>query len=218
MTLYVVRLNQTHHKWVDINPFIIALGFHFKRFQRPRNAGEKRLRLLDIGCGNGHALEISRIFGIEATGCEIDLARLKMCHDKGLNAVAPHEVCGSFDIIFSCNVIEHVYDLKNYLSMVSEKLALGGVFVFNGLEKSVIDIELRKKKFKLLHPVEHRNIFTRGSLERALATHSLRLVTRGELSTVMRQVRSKAPLYLGYWLRAGFVPSNGVFSAIARRV
>ena len=25
-------LYQTHHKWVDLNPFVVGLGFHFDRF------------------------------------------------------------------------------------------------------------------------------------------------------------------------------------------
>lgn len=211
------NLYQTHHKWVDIVPFLVSLGFHFQRFRNPKNPGQRQLSLLDIGCGYGHTLELARVFGLLGVGCDIDEFRLKVCRDKGLRVVTPTEVRGAFDIICSCNVIEHVYDLESYLSMVSEKLAPDGIFVFSGLEKSVINIELRAKHFKLLHPVEHRNIFTRGSLERALGAHDLRLVTRSELFKAMKNVRSKAPLYLGYWLNAGFVKSRGVFSAIAIR-
>ena len=208
-------LYQTHHKWVDLNPFIVGLGFHFDRFRRPRNSGSKQIRLLDIGCGFGHTLELARVFGVDGTGCDIDEARLAVCREKGLNTGRPEGVSGTFDIVLSCNVIEHVYDLQGYIQMVKKHLAANGVFVFNGLDRSAIDIEMKQKRFKLLHPIEHRNVLTRQSLEKLLASHGLRLVSRKEVSATMLQVRSKAPLYLTYWLRSGFVVVNGVFSAIA---
>jgi SAM-dependent methyltransferase len=209
-------LYQTHHKWVDLNPFLIGLGFHFQKYQRPHNPAQRRLRLLDVGCGFGHTLELARVFGLEGTGCDIDQSRLAACRAKGLHAVEPGGIEGDFDIVVSSNVIEHVYDLSEYVDLVRRHLARDGVYVFSGLEKSVIAVELRKKAFKLLHPIEHRNILTRGSLARLLRNHNLRLVTRGEIWTTMRLVRSKAPLYVPYWATGGFVALNGVFTAIAR--
>ena len=100
--------------------------------------------------------------------------------------------------------------------MVKKHLEPNGVFVFNGVERSAIDIEVKRKHFKLLHPIEHRNILTRQSLEKLLASNGLRLVTRQEVFATMLRVRSKAPLYLAHLLRSGFVVVNGVFSAIVR--
>lgn len=211
------HLYETHHKWVDLNPFVLALGFHFHCFQKPRNIGMTRLRLLDIGCGFGHTLELARAFGVNGVGCDVDQSRVAQCQAKGLQVVDSQAVEGKFEIIVSSNVIEHVYDLPGYVEMVSRHLADDGIFVFSGLDRSVIALETRKKRFKLLHPIEHRNILTHQSLLKLLGTHNLRLVNRRELLSTMRQVRSKAPLYLPYLLQAGFVVANGVFSAIARR-
>ncbi len=208
-------LYQTHHKWVDLNPFIVGLGLHFDRFCKPSNPGQKPIKLLDIGCGFGHTLELARVFGVDGTGCDIDEARLAVCYEKGLNVGRPEDISGAFDVILSCNVIEHVYDIQAYIKMVKKNLEPNGVFVFNGVERSVIQIELRRKRFKLLHPIEHRNILTRQSLEKFLALNGLRLITRKEVFKTMLRVRSKAPLYLTYLLRSGFAVSNGVFSAIA---
>ena len=209
-------LYQTHHKWVDLNQFIVGLGFHFNRFCKPRNPGLKPIKLLDVGCGFGHTLELARVFGVDGTGCDIDEARLAVCREKSLNVGRPEDISGAFDVVLSSNVIEHVYDLQGYIQMVKTHLDPNGVFVFNGLERSVIDIEVKRKSFKLLHPIEHRNILTRKSLEKLLALNGLRLVTRREVLVSMLRVRSKAPLYLAHLLRSGFVVVNGVFSAIAR--
>ena len=157
-----------------------------------------------------------RIFGVLGTGSDIDRSRLTVCHEKGLRAVLPDSIDGEFDIIISSNVIEHVFDLQDYMRMISRHLANGGDFVFSGLEKSVIPIELKKSRFKLLHPIEHRNVLTRKSLSKLLGSHGMRLVTRREVLGTMRRVRSKAPLYLPYWLMRGFVAVNGVFTAIAK--
>jgi 2-polyprenyl-3-methyl-5-hydroxy-6-metoxy-1,4-benzoquinol methylase len=209
-------LYQTHHKWVDFNPFIMALGFHFKRFSKPRNPGEQQLRLLDVGCGFGHTLELARVFGVQETGCDIDHARLAVCREKGLNVMKPDAVAGTFDIVVSCNVIEHVYDLQSYIRMIATHLEKDGIFVFSGLEKDIIQVELKRRRFKLLHPIEHRNVLTRGALNKLLGAHGLRLVTRAELFATMKQVRSKAPLYLPYLVTGGFFAVNGVFSAFAK--
>jgi SAM-dependent methyltransferase len=213
----VRNLYETYHKWADLHPFMLGLGFQTMRYDRPRNYGNKPLRLLDVGCGYGHTLEIARLFGVEAEGCDLDASRLAACRDKGLQVCHPHEIKGAFDVILSSNVIEHVFDVHDYTAMVARHLAERGVFVFNGLDKSVIRVELRKKAFKLLHPIEHRNIFTHRSLTRLLRDHGLRLADRGEVITVMKRLRSRAPMYLPYLIRGGFVSFNGVFSAIARR-
>ena len=213
----VRNLYETYHKWVDVHPFVLALGLHTMRYDRPRNYGKKQLRLLDVGCGYGHTLEIARLFGVEAEGCDLDASRLAACRDKGLQVSYPDAIKGTYDIVLSSNVSEHVFDVHGYIGMVARHLAEDGVFVFNGLEQSVVRVELRKKAFKLLHPIEHRNIFTHRSLTRLLGDHALRLAERGELIGAMKRLRSRAPMYLPYLLRGGFVSFNGVFSAIARR-
>jgi SAM-dependent methyltransferase len=210
-------LYQTHHKWVDLNPFVLGLGFHFQRYQKPCNVGMSRLRLLDIGCGYGHTLELARVFGLDGTGCDLDRSRVAACREKGLRVVDPGEVQGQFEIIISCNVIEHVYDLRGYIGMVSRCLADVGVFVFNGVERSVFAVEVKQRRFKLLHPIEHRNVLTRRSLSKLLGQYNLRLVNRAEVLRTMKRVRSKAPLYVPYLVTGGFVTVHGVFSAIARR-
>lgn len=209
------KLYETHHKWVDLNPFVLGLGFHFDRYEKPRNAGMTPVRLLDVGCGYGHTLELARVFGVEGVGCDLDQSRIAACRAKGLRVVEPASVEGMYDVVVSSNVIEHVYDLHAYIAMIARHLGAGGVFVFNGLEASVIGIELKKPRFKLLHPIEHRNVLTRRSLKRLLARHGLRLVTRAKILRVMKRVRSKAPLYLPFFMKNGFVAVNGVFSAIA---
>ena len=211
-------LYQTHHKWVDLNPFIVGMGFHFSRFRLPRIPNQRQLKLLDVGCGYGHTLELSRVFGVDATGCDLDESRLDVCRQKGLRVQLPHQVLGKFDIILSCNVIEHVYAIQEYIASIALRLDQDGVFVFSGLDLSIVDIEVKRKRFKLLHPIEHRNLMTRASLERLLLSNGLRLISRGELFETMRQVRSKAPLYLPYWIRSGYVAINGVFSAIAKPI
>ena len=208
-------LYQTHHKWVDLNPFVLGLGFHVDRYEKPKNPGMAQVRLLDVGCGYGHTLELARVFGLDGVGCDLDQSRIAACRDKGLRVVEPSCVEGVYDLVVSSNVIEHVYDLHAYVAMIGRHMAPRGVFVFNGLEESVIGVEMKKPRFKLLHPIEHRNVLTRKSLKRLLGGHGLRLVTRAEILRVMRRVRSKAPLYLPYLLKSGFVAVNGVFSAIA---
>jgi SAM-dependent methyltransferase len=210
-----IALYHTHHKWVDLNPFIIALGFHYPKFKKEYSEGQSRLTLLDIGCGFGHTLDLARVFGVGGVGCDIDEARLRECKAKGLSVLRPDDVVGTFDMVVSSNVIEHVYDLDRYMKMVSDHMKDGGVFVFNGLSKSVLSKEIKTRRYKLLHPIEHRNIFTRKSLNLLLEKYGLGLASRRRFVSVMKSVRSKAPLYLPYVVMNGFVTVGGVFYAVA---
>jgi SAM-dependent methyltransferase len=210
-----IALYHTHHKWVDLNPFVIALGFHYPKFKMEYTGGQSRLTLLDIGCGFGHTLDLARVFGVDGIGCDIDESRLSECRAKGLTVLKPDDIDGTFDMVVSSNVIEHVYDLDRYMNTVSNHMRDDGVFVFNGLAKSVLSKEIKTRQYKLLHPIEHRNIFTRKSLNLLLERYGLELASRRRFVSVMTSVRSKAPLYLPYVVMNGFVTVGGVFSAVA---
>lgn len=92
-------------------------------------------RILEIGCGTGHNLDMLRQFG-EVDGLEIDdearalaerrLGREVMCAPlPELPGVADH----TYDLIAALDVIEHIDDDRSALSGIAAKLKPGGKFV-----------------------------------------------------------------------------------------
>ncbi len=76
---------------------------------------QRPLRMLDIGCGTGGTMQVMADLG-EIWGCDISQSALRMCRRRGLS----HLVCcraeqlafadAGFDVVLSCDVLEHVKD------------------------------------------------------------------------------------------------------------
>jgi len=86
------------------------------------------IKVLDFGCGNGRYLEAfaKRLPKKNLFGAEIDLKRIAQVRGKGFSCVrlgseqsALPFTTGSFDIVFSSNVIEHI-QRKVYLKCLRE--------------------------------------------------------------------------------------------------
>jgi 2-polyprenyl-3-methyl-5-hydroxy-6-metoxy-1,4-benzoquinol methylase len=91
-----------------------------------------RPRLLDVGCGNGGFLKVAAQGGWQAFGCDPD-PKVEEFVSKESNVfirVGGHEVfldeAGSFDIVTSSHVIEHVHDPIHELKGLFQLLKPGG--------------------------------------------------------------------------------------------
>jgi 2-polyprenyl-3-methyl-5-hydroxy-6-metoxy-1,4-benzoquinol methylase len=160
------NLFNLNNKYREIFPLLNALQFFKNYFKKPKNDGYCQLKLLDYGCGLGHVLELCKVFGIDGTGVEIDQHRLNHCKKNHLNVMLPSELPDTekFHIVISTSVVEHVDDLDGYFGYVSDRLLKDGIFYFNGLTPNIISIEKRRRRFKLVMPLEHINYFTRKTL------------------------------------------------------
>jgi SAM-dependent methyltransferase len=94
---------------------------------------ERTTQWLDLGCGLGGLVRFLRESGFEgAVGCEDGYARTR-AQDFGVPCVTTadlreHE--GSFDVITSIEVLEHVADPLPVLHTIERLLRPGGVFFF----------------------------------------------------------------------------------------
>lgn len=192
-------LYRTYHKWYAVNLFELALSFFQDRFTRTHNEGFSQIRLLDVGCGYGHILELARVFGLAANGVEIDSSRIAHCNSLGLDVFRPEELpAGQFDIILSTSVIEHTFDLNGYLELVSSRLAQGGIFAVTGLTPEIITIEKRRGKFKNVAPIEHLNLLPRPALYRLATRHGLKPVPLSRFLQAMRAGAHISPRFIKY--------------------
>jgi 2-polyprenyl-3-methyl-5-hydroxy-6-metoxy-1,4-benzoquinol methylase len=97
------------------------------------------VRILDIGCGEGHFAEILVRAGAEVVACDVaeePLRRARATHpgldlrlveaDRSL----PFEDAG-FDIVWAGDTIEHVLDTAPWFSEVRRVLASGGLILLS---------------------------------------------------------------------------------------
>ena len=141
--------------WDEDNPLNILHGsmtpgrlayFHRVLIERLR-LDPAGLRALDVGCGGGFLAEEfarlgSQVVGVDPSEVSINTAR-RHATDVGLDIdyrVGHGENLpvsdGEFDLVYSCDVLEHVSDLQRVLGEISRSLKPQGVFLFDTINRT----------------------------------------------------------------------------------
>ncbi|MDJ0636645.1 MAG: methyltransferase domain-containing protein [Xenococcaceae cyanobacterium MO_188.B29] len=131
-------LSQYKYSYVNSDPmhhhsylFASLLGM-LSRFE---NYNQKKLRILDLGCGNGNLTNLIAQQGYKVTGIEqsesgIHFARQNFpnCHfiQGSIYDSVPEELEKSFDIVISAEVIEHLYYPRELVKYARQCIKLGG--------------------------------------------------------------------------------------------
>ncbi|HAT73382.1 MAG: Methyltransferase type 12 [Candidatus Moranbacteria bacterium GW2011_GWF2_36_839] len=204
------NLYNLYSKYREIFPFLSALQFFREYFKKAKNDGYKQLRLLDYGCGQGHILDLCKVFGIDGIGVDIDSFRLNYCKQKDLNVMLPSELPSSekFHIIISDAVIEHIDDLDAYFKYASERLSKNGIFYLTGLTPSIIRIEKRDGCYKRVMPLEHINYFTRKNLLRLAGRYEFKEAKRSIGVFATKNIMQYSYPILKKFIFRGFYPTG----------
>lgn len=106
-------------------------------------------RILDVGCGQGWAMEAMQAFYPEATieGLEPSTFNSAVARKKGFvvfearagNAALPDT---KYDLVYSNNVIQHVTDARGFVNSLKDVVSESGVIVITCPDGSVPNIEL----------------------------------------------------------------------------
>jgi 2-polyprenyl-6-hydroxyphenyl methylase/3-demethylubiquinone-9 3-methyltransferase len=106
-------------------------------------------RALEVGCGGGILCEEIARMGFKATGVDpsepslntarnhAKLSRLDVHYDQGSGEQLPYPD-RSFDVVFCCDVLEHVRDLPKVTAEIARVLKSGGVFCYDTLNRTLI--------------------------------------------------------------------------------
>jgi SAM-dependent methyltransferase len=145
-------------------------------------AGPGRRRLLDWGCGYGHMSYLLRRRGFEVTGLTVpDENNLSdswqlLAQEQGLDVVVSEDDArlpfedGSFDVVLSCGVLEHVPDEAASVGEIARVLRPGGLFLVYQLPNWLSITEWVSER---LLGVAHDRRYRPGQARRLLADGGL---------------------------------------------
>ena len=137
-------------------------------------------KMLDLGCGRGEFCAFFKEqFGCEPHGIDLSGAAIEFARQQapGLRFTAgptdqllPEEA-GHYDLVFSSEVIEHLFDVGEYLHQINQLLRDGGTVVlttpYHGLIKNAL-ICLRNFDHHFDPLGQHIRFFDRKGLDRCL--------------------------------------------------
>jgi SAM-dependent methyltransferase len=103
-------------------------------------------RVLEIGPGTGHVLAAARDAGCEVWGIETSATHRELISRLwGISTVASFDQLPQgalFDAVFAINVVEHVYDVREFLHAIAARLEPGGRFFFSTVNANAFTAKL----------------------------------------------------------------------------
>jgi SAM-dependent methyltransferase len=134
--------------------------------------GRRVASFLDVGCGNGLALEAVQALGIRNVGFDIDAAHVEFARARGLNAVQTYmehfQTDERFDFIQIKGTLHLVQDVVGMMQRVHDLLTDDGVVFVDVPDQASLSSRLRvlrrRDMFGQLQPPRRNRAFTRRAL------------------------------------------------------
>ena len=131
----------------------------------------KTNRILDVGCGRGWFLMEAKKRGWEVFGSEYSKRAVELCEQDGITmhqgALSKDSFeAGSFDVVTSFEVIEHINNPKDDMACINQYLRPKGLLYvttpnFNSLMRMYL-----KSDYNVIHYPEHLSYYTKTTLVR----------------------------------------------------
>jgi SAM-dependent methyltransferase len=174
------------------------------RFIAATGALRPGVRVLEIGTGTGALLHQLRAQGHQVEGVEIDpalIAESRAWHgDLPIQQVAGTTLPfadGSFDVVMSFDVFEHIPDTDAHLREVRRVLRPGGTYLMQTPNKwtNVVFETIRWRSLTAWRSI-HCSLHTLGQLRRRLAAHGFQSTVL-DVAVVNGFFRAKVRQHLG---------------------
>ncbi len=138
-------------------------------------------KVLDIGCGDGASLLEIKAQGAEAYGTEEDRNIEPIAKQLGLQiyfgpltqATYPND---SFDYITLSQVLEHVSNPQQYLSLIQQKLKSGGQLIMSFPNYQSLNRHLFGRRWINWHIPYHQNFYSLKNINKLLSPNHWRIV------------------------------------------
>jgi 2-polyprenyl-6-hydroxyphenyl methylase / 3-demethylubiquinone-9 3-methyltransferase len=130
-----------------INP--VRLDYSRKKLLIELNISPQNRTALEVGCGGGMLCEEIAGMGFITTGIDPSeeslraasnharLSGLNINYDSGRGEALPYND-KTYNVVFCCDVLEHVRDLPKVISEVSRVLKPEGVFIYDTFNRTLI--------------------------------------------------------------------------------
>jgi 2-polyprenyl-3-methyl-5-hydroxy-6-metoxy-1,4-benzoquinol methylase len=175
--------------------------------QLPAWLGRAPASLLDIGCGDGLLVELSRQAGIASAGSEISeplagRVRARLGDDAIVAGDLSQLPAAQYDAVTLINVLEHVTDPAEMLANISRLLRPGGVALIHTLNIAGIPARLSGARWHQIEPLGHFYYFSSHTLGGLLRNAGLEpfdrfnLVVASGLRAVAQRLLERMGLYL----------------------
>lgn len=129
----------------SVNP--TRVGYFKKKLFDELRINPQGKAALEVGCGGGILCEEAAIMGFDVTGIDPSEPALKIAarhaqasglrieYETGTGEALPHPD-NAFDVVFCCDVLEHVRDLPKVISEISRVLKPCGVFCYDTINRT----------------------------------------------------------------------------------
>lgn len=136
-------------------------------------------RVLEYGMGWGYWSRMAQAHGFDISGYELSRQRIQHAKNMGLNVIGELPPAGqAYHFIFASQVFEHLPDPRQTLETLGDRLTADGVVCIRVPDGRGVAASLKQRGWSpdldAIHPLEHINCFTRGSLIRLAADARLK--------------------------------------------
>lgn len=180
--LATLKLQADHHEVIRDSDFKTAEEYvlhlmHEADYQRAASLARGKT-VLDLGCNGGHGTSIigkacSHVTGVDVSPAAIAAAQAKHASDKvefrlvdGISLPFPSQ---SFDLVTSCQVIEHLAEYEAYLGEIRRVLKPGGLLLVT-TPNAAIRVHAGQKPWNPFHVREFRAHELQELLQRHFAS------------------------------------------------
>ena len=151
-------------------------------------------KVLDIGCGIGNFLSKVKDKAKEVTGLELNEKAVEVCRKNGLNVfnemIGDHAVHqpAYYDVVCMFQVLEHIYDVRSFLTDALKALKKGGKLVI-GVPNNEPYFQGYDKYCTLNLPPHHMGLWNKTVFENIAPLFNL------EIEQVVYDVKGKIITY-----------------------
>lgn len=128
----------------------------------------KKINVLEYGCGNGLFLSYLKKKKIKYKGLEVDPYQIQIAKKNGLNVTnesLKDEKNNEYNLCVMFDVLEHLIDPIKQLKIINKKIKKGGYVICYSPNIYSIAFELMGKNQNQVYPFEHLFFFAKKSLE-----------------------------------------------------